>query len=204
MNNKEKMLNGLIYNPHTKELIDIRKKAHDLCRSFNYSNNDDEKRDILEKLIPSFPKTSNIVDPVHIDYGVNTIIGEHCFFNFNLTILDTSNVIFEDYVYVGPNCSFLTPLHPLIGDERRVKEYKDGTYDLEYSNKIKVGHDTWFGCNVTVLPGVTIGSNCVIGAGSVVTHDMPSNYLCYGNPCKAIRKITEKDSVLIKKELFSE
>jgi glutamyl/glutaminyl-tRNA synthetase len=86
------------------KLVEEEKEKNDTeSDSEKNSNNDEEKRAILEKLIPSFPKTSNIVDPVHIDYGVNTIIGEHCFFNFNLTILDTSNVIFEDYVYVGPN-----------------------------------------------------------------------------------------------------
>lgn len=121
--------------------------------------------------------------PLHCDYGCNIKLGKHFFANFNLTILDEAEVTFGDHVFIGPNCSFYTPIHP-IDVEHRNK-------DIERAEPIHVGDNVWFGGNVTVLPGVTIGSNTVIGAGSVVTHDIPDGVVAAGNPCHIIRKVAE-------------
>ncbi len=115
------------------------------------------------------------------DYGYNIEIGENFYANHNLIILDGSKVQFGDNVFIAPNCSFYTAGHPLDA-ERRNK-------GLEYAKPIKVGNNVWIGGNVIVLPGVTIGDNTVIGAGSVVNKDIPSNVVAVGNPCKVIKQL---------------
>ena len=119
-------------------------------------------------------------------------------------ILDVCQVTIGDNVLFGPNISILTALHPLIAEERRFffDEEKGYDVDLEYGKPITIGNDCWFGGNVTILPGVTIHDNVVVGAGSVVTHDLESGAIYAGNPAKKIRDITEKDSIYLKKELW--
>ena len=117
----------------------------------------------------------------YCDYGYNIEIGENFYSNHNLVILDPAKVIFGDNVFIGPNCGFYTASHPLEAEERNK--------GIEMAKPIKVGNNVWFGGNVTVLPGVTIGDNCVVGAGSVVVKDIPANSVAVGNPCKLIRTI---------------
>ena len=115
------------------------------------------------------------------DYGYNIEIGENFYANHNLIILDVNKVTFGDNVFVAPNCSFYTSGHPL--------EYEIRNKGLEYAKPINVGNNVWIGGNVCVLPGVTIGDNVVIGAGSVVTKDIPSGVVSVGSPCKVIKEI---------------
>ena len=104
---------------------------------------------------------------------------------------------------MGPNCQLVPPVHPLINDERKIRVKADGTpYDIEYAKPIVIGDGCWLASGVTVCGGVTIGKNCVIGAGSVVTKDIPDGVFAAGNPCRVIRKVTETDSVYLKKELL--
>ena len=114
------------------------------------------------------------------DYGYNISVGENFYANHNLVILDGAKVEFGDNVFVGPNCGFYTAGHPID-----IKSRNEG---IEYAKPIKVGNNVWFGGNVSVMPGVTIGDNVTIGAGSVVTKDIPSNCVAYGNPCKVKRE----------------
>ena len=119
------------------------------------------------------------------DYGYNIEIGDNFYANHNLLILDANKVKFGDNVFIGPNCGFYTASHPL--------DYPTRNKDLEYANPIIVGNNVWFGGNVVVLPGVKIGDNTVIGAGSVVTKDIPSGVVAVGNPCRVIKNITISD-----------
>ena len=184
MDEKEKMLSGLLYDAnYDKALIEERTKCKSLCYEYNnLPPYEIEKRKILiEKILGSTKENFLVEQPFQCDYGYNISIGENFYANHNLIILDPGKVEFGDNVFIGPNCGFYTPEHPLDAETRNK--------GLEYAKPIKVGNNVWFGGNVVVLGGVTIGDNAVIGAGSVVTKDIPSNVVAVGNPCKVIRVI---------------
>ena len=188
MTEKEKMLKGLLYDAnYDKELGSERLKAKDLCFKYNTTLPSDEEslREIIGELKIKTKGNFFLTPPFYCDYGYNISVGENFYANHNLIILDGNRVSFGDNVFIAPSCTFSTAGHP-IDKERRNK-------GLEYAHPITVGDDVWFGANVTVLPGVKIGSNVVIGAGSLVNKDIPDGSLAFGNPCKVVRKITEKD-----------
>ena len=128
-----------------------------------------------------------IEQPFYCDYGYNVHVGENFYANYNLVILDEAPVTFGDNVFIAPFCGFYTAGHPLDAAERN--------RGLEYARPITVGRNVWFGANVTVLPGVTIGDNCVIGAGSVVNKDIPAGTMAAGNPCRVIKSINVIKSI---------
>lgn len=186
MNEEEKMLAGELYDAnYNKELLEKRIYAKELCKEFNDCNvrNLEEKKSILEKLFQKRIDTIGIEPNFYCDYGFNIHLGKNFYSNHNLVILDANKVEFGDNVFIGPNCGFYTSGHPL--------DYKTRNKGLEYAKPIKVGNNVWFGGNVCVLPGVTIGDNVVIGAGSVVNQDIPSNVVAVGNPCKVVKEILE-------------
>ena len=189
--NMEKMLLGEIYWANDPEILKARDKAYDICMEYNKTNSsENEKRtEIIKKLFKKTGKDFCLVPKINVDYGFNITIGDNFYSNYNLVILDEAEVIFGNNIFIGPNCSFYTACHPI--------DYKQRNACYEYSKKIIVGNNVWFGGNVVVCPGVTIGDGSVIGAGSVVTRDIPPNVVAYGNPCKAIRQITEKDKINI-------
>lgn len=208
MTEKEKMLAGKIYEPFVEELVSTRAAAHRLCKQYNDTFEDEkEKRaEIMDKLMPNRGEGVYLQGPILFDFGTNTYFGNRSYANFNLTVLDICEVKIGDDVFIGPNVSFLTPLHPLCYQDRN--PYFDETLgyitEKEYGAPITVGDNCWIAGNVTVCAGVNIGSGCVIGAGSVVTRDIPDNSLAVGNPCRAIRQITEKDRLSNHPELFAE
>lgn len=205
MTEKEKMIVGKIYDPSGEELAKGRAKAHRLCTDYNrtYEEEEEKRLTILKELIPTLSKGVYFQGPIQFDYGYNTFIGENSYANFNFTVLDCSTVTIGKDVFFGPNVSLVTPLHPYLPEERRMRFREDGSaYDLEYAKPIVIGDDCWFGSNVTVIGGVTIGSGTIIGAGSVVTKDIPSGVLAVGNPCRVIRELTQEDSIELKKELW--
>lgn len=194
--NTKNMLDGKPYRPGTSELNKFSHFAHRLCRDYNLTTDDDiiEREMIINRLFPQHADGIYLQGPIHIDYGRFTKIGKNFYANFNFTILDTCPVIIGDNVMCGPNVSIITAMHPLIYQQRNVRQQADGQVDtIEYGKPVTIGDNCWLASNVTVCPGVTIGKGCVIGAGSVVTNDIPDNSLVLGVPGKVIRPITEKD-----------
>lgn len=188
MQEKEKMLHGLMYYPEKDETLkNERLKCKTLCHQFNQLSPDkiNERTALLKQILGSTKENFLIEQPFVCDYGYNIEIGENFYSNHNLTILDCAKVTFGDNVFIGPNCSFYTAIHPL--------DAKTRNEGLEYCKPINVGNNVWFGGNVVVLPDVTIGDNVVIGAGSVVTKNIPNNSLAVGNPAKVIREINQNE-----------
>ena len=184
MTEKEKAKRGLLYNAsNDNELINERFKVKDLCFTFNNTLPSDmeTKYALLEQILPNVHTKPFIEQPFLCDYGYNIEMGENFYSNHNLVILDTTTVKFGDNVMLGPNCGLYTAGHP-----ENVEIRNSG---LEYAKPITIGNNVWIGGNVVILPGVTIGDNSIIGAGSVVTKDIPSNVIAVGNPCKVKRKI---------------
>ena len=184
MSEKDKMLAGELYDAnYDKELIKDRYKAKDVC--FEYNNlkpSNIESRDkVIKKLFAKTGEQIIVEQNFWCDYGYNIFVGENFYMNHNCIILDGEKVEFGDNVFIAPNCGFYTAGHPL--------DYETRNKGLEYAKPIKVGNNVWIGGNVNVLPGVTIGDNVVIGAGSVVNKDIPSNSVAVGNPCKVIKEI---------------
>ncbi|WP_267406758.1 MULTISPECIES: sugar O-acetyltransferase [unclassified Chryseobacterium] len=183
MTEKEKCKQELLYNANDHELTNERIAIKDLCWEYNHlKNSDTENRTQLIKNILGKTKENICIEPnFWCDYGYNIEVGENFYANHNLVILDCAKVTFGDNVFIGPNCSFYTANHPLD-----VKQRNSG---LETAHSITVGDNVWFGGNVVVISGVKIGNNSVIGAGSVVTKDIPDNVLAVGSPCKVIKNI---------------
>jgi acetyltransferase-like isoleucine patch superfamily enzyme len=187
MSEQEKMISGQLYNSTDEKLSEQRIKAKKLCRKYNNlePDNYEERKSILKKLLGKTKENFWIEPNFWCDYGYNIEIGENFYSNHNLVILDPAKVTFGDNVFIAPNCGFYTAGHPIDAELRNQL--------LEFAYPITVGNNVWFGGNVVVLPGVTIADNVVIGAGSVVTKDIPANVVAVGNPCKVLREITEED-----------
>lgn len=181
---KEKCRQGLLYNANNDaELIAERLTCKLLCHEYNLLLSSDTKRreELIVKLLGRTGRRFLIEQPFYCDYGYNIEIGENFYSNVNCVILDGAKVKFGDNVFIAPNCGFYTAGHPFD-----VKQRNGG---LEYAQQITIGNNVWIGAQVCVLPGVTIGDNCVIGAGSVVNKDIPADSLAAGNPCRVIRKL---------------
>jgi acetyltransferase-like isoleucine patch superfamily enzyme len=163
-------------------------ECKDLCYDYNQlrPGATDERQELLRTIVGSMEEHATIVSPFWCDYGANIHLGEQFYANHGLVILDGAPVTFGHDVYIAPNCVFSTAGHPI--DTKRRNE------GLEYALPIRVGDNVWFGMGTLVCPGVTIGSNVVIGAGSVVTRDIPSGVVAVGNPCRVLRPITEADA----------
>lgn len=199
MTEMEKMTAGQIYDSSDSKLLELRGKAHRLCTDYNqtYETETEKRNEIMKQLLPNRGENLYLQGPVQFDYGCFTTFGKNCYANFNLTILDCAPVTIGDDVFFGPNCSVVTPVHPLVAEERKEKVKPDGTlYTMEYARPVTIGNGVWCATGVTICGGVKIGNNCVIGAGSVVTHDIPDNSFAAGVPCKVIRKITDADRIL--------
>lgn len=196
MTEKEKMLAGMLYDPSDPELTELLIKARKLARQYNQIDEDEpEKRmAVLRKLLPNTPYLPSLQAPVYFDYGCNTYFGKFSGTNFNFTCLDVCPVHIGDHVMIGPNVTLATPMHPLLPEERNIRQREDGGYyNLEYAKPITIENNCWLAANVVVCGGVTIGEGSVIGAGSVVTRSIPPYSLAAGNPCRVIRELTEDD-----------
>ncbi len=196
MTEKEKMLAGKLYDPADAELLALRERAHALSKRYNdtLETELEERAEILRQLVPSLGKNSYLQGPLQFDYGCFTAFGRNSYVNFNFTCLDCAPVTIGENVFMGPNVSLLTPVHPLRWQERNLYRRADGALtDREYAKPITIENNCWLAGNVTVCGGVTVGAGSVIGAGSVVTRDIPAGVFAAGVPCRVIRPITDTD-----------
>lgn len=179
---------GLLYDVFEKELTDIKDRIYGLVSELSRVSHFDMEyvMSLVRKIVAKIGQDSYIVPPFRCDYGDHVFIGNNTYINYNCCFLDSAKVTIGDYVYMGPNCNIFTPCHPIHHELRKEKV-------TEYALPVTVGSHSWIGGDVVITPGVTIGENCVIGAGSVVTKDIPDNSIAVGNPCKVIRQINDKD-----------
>ena len=207
MREEEKINAGILFCPGDPELKAIKLKAHKLDLDYNNTYEDEVERRaaILAELLGEFGEGSFIQGPIQFHYGVHTRIGKRFFGNFNLTVQDDAAVTIGDDCNFGPGVTIVTPIHPMLPGERNAMQNAKGERKrFCYAKPVKIGNSCWFGANVTVCPGVTVGDNCVIGVGSVVTRDIPANSFAAGVPCRVIREITEQDSMKYKPEILSD
>jgi maltose O-acetyltransferase len=183
---KEKMLAGALYDALDAQLSEERLKARLLIKALNDSREDEvEKRNgIIKELIPHAGEGLWLQPPFYCDYGYNMKLGEKVFFNFNCVVLDVAPVTIGSRTLFGPNVQIYTATHPM--------NYKERASGLEFAKPITIGEDVWVGGSAVICPGVSIGDRCVIGAGSVVTKDIPADVFAAGNPCKVIRSLKEE------------
>lgn len=184
MSEEEKLEKGLLYDANNDE--NIKEKilnAKKICFKYNSINPADiqKRKETIKELIANIGENYLIEQPFFCDYGYKIKIGKNFYSNHNLCILDAGQVVIGDNVFIGPNVGIYTSSHPLEVELRNK--------GLETAKKIVIGNNVWIGGNVVILPGVTIGDNVTIGAGSVVTKDIPNDSLAYGNPCRVARKI---------------
>ncbi len=188
---RDKMLAGELYDPLDPGLTAARNRARALCQALNHTREEETaaRRDILRDLFGAGGDSVWMQPPFHCDYGANIELGERVFFNFNCVVLDVCRVRIGSYTLFGPAVQIYTAMHPLDAQLRRSQEY---------GKPVEIGADVWVGGGAIILPGVRIGDCAVIGAGSVVTRDVPSDVFAAGNPCRVIRRIeTDRDDAAV-------
>lgn len=198
---------GSLFSPAEEWRTAIKKRAHALNQKYNELTEyqPEERKEVLRELLGELNEGVSFNGPIRFHYGVHTKIGKNTFFNFNFTCQDDAEVTIGENCDFGPNVTIVTPLHPLLSDKRKALRCPDGTEKrLCWAKPVVIGNGCWICANVTILPGVTIGDNCVIGAGSVVTRSIPANSLAVGNPCRVIRTLTEKDSLANMPEILGD
>jgi len=188
MTEKEKALAGLEFVRGDPDLKRRREEAESLCFRLNHTPPDEceTRRALLGRLIRDAGEGCYIKSPFLCEYGDYISLGKNFFANYNCKLMDGGQITFGDDVLVGPDCTFVTAVHP-VDPLRRKAGY-------QIFKPITVGSNVWFGAGVLVCPGVSIGDNCVIGAGSVVVRDIPANCVAVGNPCRVIRSVTDEAS----------
>ncbi len=194
---------GLLFFPGDPALKAIKLRTHKLNIDYNntYEDETEKRAEILGEMLGELGEGSFLQGPVTFHYGQHTKIGKGVFINFNLTVQDDAEVVIDDGCDFGPNVTIVTPVHPMLADERkRMRNERGEEKRLCYAKPVHVGKNCWICANTTILPGVTIGDNCVIGAGSVVTRDIPANSFAAGNPARVIRTLTEADSMAYQPE----
>lgn len=189
----ERMRDGRLYYSNDERLLKIQLACMENVYDYNLTRplEQDKRAALLEKIFAEIGKNCYVEPPLRANWGINTHIGDNFYANFNLTLVDDTDIHIGNNVLIGPNVTLITGTHPVRPDIRA----KTAQYNLPVS----IGDNVWLGANVTVLPGVSIGDNSVVGAGSVVTKDIPANSVCYGVPCRVQRKISKRDMLFYHK-----
>ena len=188
MTDYEKMHSGEIYNPSDDTIFEEQIKCLDRLYDFNATRPTelDKRSQMLKEMLAEVGENCYIEPPFHSNWGgKNVHLGKNVYFNFNATLVDDTHIYIGDCTMLGPNVVIATAGHPILPELREKA--------LQYNMPVHIGKNCWLGAGVIVLPGVTIGDNTVIGAGSVVTKDIPANVVAVGNPCKVLREISEHD-----------
>lgn len=187
MDNRERMVKGLVYDPTAGDIMGDQLACNEILYDYNSTRpSEKEKRhEILKKLLASMGKNTYIEPPLHANWGIHTHVGDNFYANFNLTLVDDADIFIGDNVMIGPNTVIATAGHPILPSLREKA--------MQYNIPVFIGNNVWLGAGVIIMPGVKIGDNSVIGAGSVVTRDIPENCVAYGNPCRVRRDIGEYD-----------
>lgn len=196
MSQYERMISGKLYSckyPDSKreEMFDRKNEFLDEFNSTKYADFS-KREELCKNIFGSIGSNFTINKPLHVDYGANIYIGDNFYANYDLIMLDVAPIRIGDNVLIGPRVSIYTAGHPIDSNVRNAQ--------LEYGKEVKIGSSVWIGGNTVICPGVTIGDNVVIGANSCVTKDIEPNVVAAGNPCKVIRKITDKDKLKWERE----
>ena len=190
MTEREKMEQGAWYDPGAdRELREARRRAADLAFAYNQTLPSDRDRqgELLRELFGHVGDRASVLSPLQVDYGYNVSLGDRSFINHGAYLMDCAPITIGNDVFIGPNLGAYTAQHPLVAEERNL--------GVERALPITIEDDCWLGGDVRIMPGVTIGRGCVIGAGSIVTRDVPAGHLAVGAPCQVVRAITDEDRI---------
>lgn len=193
---KAKLHTGELYLPGDESIAKEQMVYQDLLTEYNNTKvtEQEKRKTLLKQMLGDCGENVYIEAPFYANFG-----GHHCHFgkniyaNYHLTCVDDSHIYIGDYTMIGPNVTIVTATHPVLPELRELV--------YQYNLPVHIGRNCWLGASVTILPGVTIGDNTVIGAGSVVTHDIPANVVAFGNPCKVYREISERDRQYYHKDM---
>lgn len=195
MTEYDRMVRGLLYDPGVSELADEQLKCQELLHEFNSlrPSQTEEQQKLMKEMFAECGENVFIQRPLYANWGGRHVhLGSNIYMNFNATLVDDGHIYIGDWTKFGPNVTIATPGHPVMPELRQ----GEGSV-LQYNKDVHIGRCVWVGAGAVILPGVTIGDNSVIGAGSVVTKDIPANVVAFGNPCRVIREIGQRD-----KEVF--
>lgn len=191
----EQLHSGVIYDPGEKEILAIQRQCLERLYDFNHTRpTEQERRDaLLAEMFCEIGEGCYIEPPLYADWGGRFVhFGKGVYANFGLTLVDDTHIYVGDHTLFGPNVVLATASHPILPELREK--------GLQFNLPIHIGKNCWLGSGAVVLPGVSVGDNSVIGAGSVVTSDVPANVIAVGNPCRVLREIGERDRVYYNKE----
>lgn len=187
MNIKTRVHSQKVYFCDNEELASEQTKCLDVLYDFNHTRPTEgqKRQEIMKTLFAEVGENCYIEPPLHANWGIHTHLGKNFYANFNLTLVDDTHIFIGDHVMIGPNVTIATAGHPIDPDLRKKV--------TQFNIPVKIANNVWIGAHSVVLPGVSIGENSVIGAGSIVTKDIPENVIAVGNPCRVLREISERD-----------
>ena len=187
MDTRERMKDGRLYFCTDEEIANEQLKCLDLLYDYNQTRPTEQpkRRELLKVLLAEVGENCYIEPPLHANWGRNTHLGSNVYANFNLTLVDDTDIYIGDSVMIGPNVTIATAGHPVDPELRRKV--------AQFNIPVRIGNNVWIGAGAVILPGITIGDDIVIGAGSIVTKDIPAGVVAVGNPCRVLRPISDRD-----------
>ena len=195
MTERERMIAGKLYNPADAEIMQEQTGCAHFLKEYNALGQGDEARmkELMQQMFAEVGEGCYIQPPFYANWsGKHVHLGRNVYANFNLTLVDDADIYIGDMTMIAPNVTISTGTHPILPALREK--------GLQYNLDVHIGRNVWLGAGVIVLPGVTIGDNSVIGAGAVVTRDIPANVVAFGVPCRVVRPISERDRIYYHKD----